>query len=126
VAVIEGRPPVILPKQISVRELATALDVSIVDLMRALVNMGTMASINTTIDFDTASLVATELGIETKAEEEAPPPAEDAEAEIAPLKPELWTEDDASKLKPRRPLSRSSAMSTTGRRVSSTPSAPPT
>jgi len=89
VAVIEGRPPVVLPKQVSVRELATLLDVSIVDLMRALVNMGTMASINTTIDFDTASLVATELGIETKAEEEAPPAVEDAEAELAPLKPEL-------------------------------------
>ena len=104
VAVIEGRPPVVLPKQVSVRELVTLLDVSIVDLMRALVNMGTMASINTTIDFDTASLVATELGIETKAEEEAPPVVEDAEAEIAPLKPELWTEDDASKLKPRPPV----------------------
>ena len=86
------------------RELATLLDVSIVDLMRALVNMGTMASINTTIDFDTASLVATELGIETKPEEEAPAPVEDSEAEIAPLKPELWTEDDASKLKPRPPV----------------------
>src|SRR5439155_522682 len=79
-------------------------EVSIVDLMRALVNMGTMASINTTIDFDTATLVATELGIETKAEEEVAPPVEDAEAEIAPLKPELWTEDDASKLKPRPPV----------------------
>jgi translation initiation factor IF-2 len=104
VAVIEGRPPVVLPKQISVRELATLLEVSIVDLMRALVNMGTMASINTTIDFDAASLVATELGIETKPEEEAAPPVEDTEAEIAPLKPELWTEEDSSKLKPRPPV----------------------
>ena len=104
VAVIEGRPPVVLPKQISVRELATLLDVSIVDLMRALVNMGTMASINTTIDFDAASLVATELGIETKAEEETVPATEDTEAETLPLKPELWTEEDASKLKPRPPV----------------------
>ena len=103
-AVIEGRPPVVLPKQVSVRELATLLDVSIVDLMRALVNMGTMASINTTIDFDTASLVATELGIETTAEEEIAPVVEDTEAEIAPLKLDLWTEDDASKLKPRPPV----------------------
>ena len=103
-AVIEGRPPVVLPKQVSVRELATLLDVSIVDLMRALVNMGTMASINTTIDFDTASLVATELGIETAAEEEAAPVVEEAETEIAPLKLDLWTEDDASKLKPRPPV----------------------
>ncbi len=104
VAVIEGRPPVVLPKQVSVRELATLLDVSVVDLMRALVNMGTMASINTTIDFDAASLVATELGIETKAEEETVPATEDTEAETLPLKPELWTEEDASKLKPRPPV----------------------
>ena len=104
VAVIEGRPPVVLPKQVSVRELATLLDVSIVDLMRALVNMGTMASINTTIDFDAASLVATELGIETAAEEEAAPVVEETEAEVAPLKLDLWTEDDASKLKPRPPV----------------------
>src|SRR5687768_16955547 len=72
--------------------------------MRALVNMGTMASINTTIDFDAASLVATELGIETAAEEEAAPVVEETEAEIAPLKLDLWTEDDASKLKPRPPV----------------------
>ncbi|MDP9252430.1 MAG: translation initiation factor IF-2, partial [Chloroflexota bacterium] len=63
-----------------------------------------MASINTTVDFDAASLVATELGIETKAEEEAPPPVEDTEAEIAPLKADLWIEEDASKLKPRPPV----------------------
>jgi translation initiation factor IF-2 len=104
VAVIEGRPPVVVPKQVSVRELATLLDVSIVDLMRALVNMGTMASINTTIDFDTASLVSAELGIETTAEEEAAPVVEDTEAEIAPLKLDLWIEDDPGKLKPRPPV----------------------
>ncbi len=103
-AVIEGRPPVVLPKSVSVGDLAKLLELNVVDLMRALVNMGTMASINQTIDFDTASLVATELGIETKPEEEAPPAVEDTEAEIAPLKPELWTEDDASKLKPRPPV----------------------
>ena len=92
-----------MPKQVSVRELATFW-MELVDLMRALVNMGTMASINTTIDFDTASLVSTELGIETTAEEEVAPVVEDTEAEIAPLKLDLWTEDDASKLKPRPPV----------------------
>jgi len=104
VAVVEGRPPVVLPKSISVSDLAKLLETSVVDVIRTLVNLGTMASINQTIDFETASLVATELGIETKAEEEAPPAVEDAEAEVAPLKPELWTEDDATKLKPRPPV----------------------
>jgi translation initiation factor IF-2 len=104
VAVIEGRPPVVLPKSVSVGDLAKLLEANVVDVIRGLVNMGVMASINQTIDFETASLVSTELGIETKAEEEAAPAVEDTEIEIAPLKPELWTEQDASKLKPRPPV----------------------
>ena len=88
-----GRPPVVLPKTILVGALADLLEVSRVDVIQKLVGMGVMASINQTIDFDTASLVATELGIETKAEEVAAPPAE-AEAEAAPVKLDLFAEDD--------------------------------
>ncbi len=104
VAVIEGRPPVVLPKSVSVGELAKLIDTNVVDVIRALVNMGVMASINQTVDFETATLVATELGIETKPEEEVAPAVEETEAETLPLKPELWTESDSSKLKPRAPV----------------------
>src|ERR671936_300054 len=63
VAVAEKETVVSLPKSISVGDLARALDVSVVDVIRGLVNNGVMASINETVDFDTASLVATDLGI---------------------------------------------------------------
>src|SRR6266540_3034366 len=105
VAVVEGRPPIVIPKSIPVGELAKLLETNVVDVIRTLVNLGLMVSINQTIDFETATLVATELGIETKPEEEAAPAAtEDTEVDLTPLKQELWTEEDKSKLKPRPPV----------------------
>ena len=106
VAVAEVGTVVALPKSIAVGELARALDVSVVDVIRTLVNLGTMASINQTIDFETATLVANELGIETRAEEEAAPVAEEiAEApEPAGAKQVLWEDVDPSKLKTRPPV----------------------
>src|SRR5881296_2897253 len=105
VAVAETSTVVTLPKTIVVGDLARALDVSVVDVIRGLVNMGTMVSINQSVDFETATLVANELGIETRAEEEAPPPAEE-EAAPEPLstKQVLWTDEDSSKLKQRPPV----------------------
>ena len=77
VAVAETSPVVTLPKTVVVGDLARALDVSVVDVIRTLVNLGTMVSINQSVDFETASLVANELGIETRAEEEVAPPTEE-------------------------------------------------
>jgi len=106
VAVAEAQPNVVvLPKTIAVGDLARALEVSVVDVIRGLVNMGVMASINQTIDFETASLVANELGFETKPEEEvAAPVEEEIETDIAPGKEILWTDEDSSKLKQRPPV----------------------
>jgi len=99
-----GRPPVVLPKTIVVGELANVLEVRKVDVIQKLVGMGVMASINMTIDFDTATLVATELGFETKAEEVAAPVDESADADAIPGKIELWTDDDPAKMKTRPPV----------------------
>src|SRR5437588_627321 len=78
VAVAEPTTSVVtLPKTIQVGDLARALDASVVDVIRGLVNIGLMVSINETVDFETASLVANELGIETRPEEEAVPAADD-------------------------------------------------
>src|SRR3989441_939620 len=106
VAVAEAQPNVVvLPKTMAVGDLARTLEVSVVDVIRGLVNMGVMASINQTIDFETASLVANELGFETKPEEEvAAPVEEEIEADIAPGKEILWTDEDSSKLKQRPPV----------------------
>src|SRR5213593_761184 len=107
VAVAEPAASVVtLPKTIAVGELARALDLSVVDVIRGLVNMGVMASINQTVDFETATLVANELGFETRAEEEAPAPVveEDAAPEAASTKQVLWEDTDPAKLRPRPPV----------------------
>ncbi|HEU5288854.1 MAG TPA: translation initiation factor IF-2 [Candidatus Limnocylindria bacterium] len=103
VAVATGRPPVVLPKTMLVSELARLLEVPVVDVIRALVGMGEMKTINQSIDFETATLVSNELGIETTAEEEAPAPEEPAE-EVPIAKLDLWTEEDATKLRDRPPV----------------------
>jgi len=59
-----------LPYSITVRELAGLLDTSAVQVIKILMSNGVMASINQTIDFDTAAVVATELGFEPQLEQE--------------------------------------------------------
>ena len=57
--------PVELPSSVSVKDLAEALSVSHADVIKELIRNGIFATINQTIDYDTASLVAAELGFET-------------------------------------------------------------
>src|SRR5881409_268976 len=105
VAVAETGTVVTLPKTIVVGDLARALDVSVVDVIRGLVNMGTMVSINQSVDFETATLVANELGFETRPEEEAAPPTEEeATPEPISTKQVLWEDVDPAKLKERPPV----------------------
>ena len=49
---------------ITVRELAQIMQTSPIDVIKALMSNGVMASINQPIDFDTAAIVASELGFE--------------------------------------------------------------
>ena len=48
--------------EVVVRDLAVAMKKSATDIIKTLMKLGVMASINDTIDFDTAELIATELG----------------------------------------------------------------
>ncbi|MBP7213157.1 MAG: translation initiation factor IF-2 [Anaerolineaceae bacterium] len=59
-----------LPYSIVVRELAEKLGTSAVQVIKILMSNGVMASINQTIDFDAAAVVATELGFEPQLEQE--------------------------------------------------------
>jgi translation initiation factor IF-2 len=99
--------PIVLPRQIRVEDLANAFEVSVVDVIRALVGLGLMVTKNQTIDFDTAALVATELGREVTLEE---PPAVAEEAPETVEEPSLatqkilWTDDDPSRLRERPPV----------------------
>src|SRR6185437_6774517 len=113
-APVRPEGPVELPSSIAVKDLADALTVSTADVIKELIRNGIFATINQSIDFDTASLVAGELGIETiergaaerAAAEAAGPseivaPGEEAESSSKPV---LFTEDDAADLVTRAPI----------------------
>ncbi len=53
---------VALPEEIAVGELASMLKVTAAEVIKRLMMLGVMASVNQVIDFDTAEYVATELG----------------------------------------------------------------
>jgi translation initiation factor IF-2 len=60
-----------LPRALTVKELADRLRLTPVDVIKELMKNGVMATINQVIDYDTAAIVATDLGFETA--EAAPP-----------------------------------------------------
>ena len=84
-----------VPENISVSELAQKLAVKAPELIKALMGMGVMATINQTIDQDTAILLVEELGHKAK-----PMEARDVEAEITAG----GEEEDTREQKPRPPV----------------------
>ena len=61
-----ARPaPVELPNPVVVKDFAETLGVSHAEIINVLIRNGIFATVNQSIDFDTASLVAGELGFET-------------------------------------------------------------
>ena len=106
--------PVELPNPVVVKDFAEALGVSHAEVINVLIRNGIFATVNQSIDFDTASLVAGELGFETteRGAAERAAAAEAAEREIvAPGatsetdgRTPLFTEDDPSKLVTRAPI----------------------
>ncbi len=59
---------VMIPDEITVGELATRLKATATDVIKKLMGLGVMANINEVIDFDTAALVADELGAKVEKE----------------------------------------------------------
>lgn len=57
-----------LPSFIKVRDFAVLLKLPVVKVITVLIQNGVMATINEEVDFDTASIVATELGFEVEVE----------------------------------------------------------
>lgn len=66
----ENLPKVELPPSITVRQLADILKIEPVKVIKQLMRKGIMANINQTLDFDTASITAADLGYEVKAAKE--------------------------------------------------------
>lgn len=90
-----------LPYSMTVRTLSTMLDTSAVQVIKILMANGVMASINQQIDFDTAAVVATELGFEPQLEQE-----EEAVEELGelPLWRRLIMDEDPKDLVVRPPV----------------------
>ncbi|HYI14319.1 MAG TPA: translation initiation factor IF-2 N-terminal domain-containing protein, partial [Thermomicrobiales bacterium] len=91
--------PVTLGSVMSVAELADALFVTPIDVIKALMNQGIMATINQQVDFDTASAVAQSFEIEV--EEHVPEVVQQASEEIESRRGEGLTDPEAT---PRPPV----------------------
>jgi translation initiation factor IF-2 len=95
-----------LPESLTVRDLARSLRVNPIDVIKELMSNGIVASINQTIDYDTAEIVAAELGFDTKplkpqvSEEEE----EEQEGGFQTLWQRLMKSEDPKKLEPRPPV----------------------
>ena len=85
----------------TVKELAEVLLVEPVQVMKLLIKNGMMATINQEIDFDTAAIVATEMGIDASEQKLQAAESQDQPEEVAgaPI-----IEDDPAKLQPRPPV----------------------
>ncbi len=57
---------IVLPDQITIKEFAEKTGVQIPQVIQALMKNGVMATINQTIDFDTAAIVAADLGVDVQ------------------------------------------------------------
>ncbi len=79
-------PQVVLPDNITVRELATLLSASPIDVIKILMANGVLANINQPIDIDSAAVVAAEMGFEVQEEREAAEP-EDAGQDAEQARP---------------------------------------
>jgi translation initiation factor IF-2 len=105
----EAEPRVIeLPPHITVRELAEVMDVSPIELIKRLMNNGIIANINQSIDFDTAALVAEDMGLRVREQQPEMPEVEEVkeeeEAEALIRRPIFDTESTPDQLKPRPPV----------------------
>ncbi len=92
-----------IPAFVTVRELATMMGVSPINVIKELMANGIMANINQQIDFDTAAIVAGEMGYDVVAHQEAV-----AEAPVDETEKTGWRKvlagERAGDLQPRPPV----------------------
>lgn len=91
-----------VPSSLTVRLLAEAIEASPIDVIKTLMANGVMANINQQIDFETAEIVAAEMGFEIAMEMVDQLEADDL-GEV-PLWRRLIANEDAKDLSPRPPV----------------------
>jgi len=90
-----------LPMSITVRELAQAIQASPIDIIKTLMANGVMANINQQIDFDTAAIVAAEMGYEVTLEK---PEEKEEEQGVIPAWRRVISSEDPKSLVRRPPV----------------------
>lgn len=91
-----------VPDFVTVRELAGIMKLSPIDVIKELMSNGIMANINQQIDFDTASIVAEEMGFEVVAPAAKVDEDEELDEQLAWRK--VLAEEQEADLKPRAPI----------------------
>ena len=91
-----------LPASIVVRDLAQMIEKSPIDLIKKLMTNGVMATINQSVDYDTAAIVVAEYGFEAVQEVSE----EDSKEEVGevPMWRQMIAGEDKAQLKPRPPV----------------------
>lgn len=90
-----------LPQTLTVRDLARAMEASPIEVIKNLMANGVMANINQQIDFDTASIVAAEMGFEATLE--TPQVADEDQGEI-PLWRRIIASEPPEEMQTRPPV----------------------
>jgi translation initiation factor IF-2 len=70
---VPERKKIELPANISIRDFAQIIDVSPIQIIKKLMTNGVMASINQTIDYDTAAILADEMGFDVTLQNQVAP-----------------------------------------------------
>src|SRR6266700_2239626 len=107
--------PIEMPSVVSVADLAGILGVPVTQVIKTLFTNGTVATINQALDYDTAAVVATDLGFEVREQSIAPSaaapsaaavtaPAADGVAEAAAPTAPAEQAEDPKLLVPRPPV----------------------
>ncbi len=91
-----------IPDFVTVRELSDVMEVSPIDVIKKLMDNGIMANINQQIDFDTAAIVAEEMGYE--AVSLAVEPEEEEDGLEQPIWKQILAAEEESDLVPRPPV----------------------
>jgi translation initiation factor IF-2 len=97
-----GRNKIELPVSITVRDLAQRIGSTPIQVIKILMSNGVMANINQSIDFDTAAVVASEMGFDATLEVQDEPVVK--EVGEVPLWRQLISHEDAKKLVNRAPV----------------------
>lgn len=91
-----------IPANITIREFSQLIGVSPIQIIKKLMTNGVMASINQSIDYDTAAILADEMGFEASLETQVAP-VEKETGEVPAWRKQIAGENEAS-LTPRPPV----------------------